>query len=401
MGAIESDPRLSDITVKAPLHSSMKGIEEHASRGEVLIAHSLMSTQTDRVYNNVRRIRERFGDKIHIVGGGPHASIRPGELIEVGFDFVIVGEGEKKFTDLLYYLQREKDPSELDGVITEPQKNYPHPKDFKPIDLDTYPPFALKSNIVGPIEVTRGCPFHCKFCSTPFLTGGVVRHRSISNIVEWLKQAVEKSGFERTWFMSPNALCYGGRGRRLELEKLEELLRRTSSIEGLNDIYFGSFPSEVRPEFVTKAALEVLRQYVANSSLQIGIQSGSNRILQEVNRHHTVEEGISAAETALDCGFTPNIDMIFGFPNEASQEQEMSVDLCYDLIEMGASVHAHVFMPLPGSAYEYMLPGKLTDATRKHLGDLARRGLVTGSWGNQEEIAKRLASQFRIDIAKS
>jgi B12-binding domain/radical SAM domain protein len=222
-----------------------------------------------------------------------------------------------------------------------------------------------------------------------------VRHRSIESVINWLKLAVERSGFERTWFLSPNALCYGGHGRRAEPEKLEELLKAATSIDGLEEVYFGSFPSEVRPEFVTKSILEMLRNYVANDTLQIGLQSSSNRVLKLVNRHHTVEQGMDAVRTALETGFIPHVDMIFGLPGETKEELHASVELCHELVEMGAKTHGHVFMPLPGSAYEDSQPGKLDSESRRQLGELSRRKDMTGSWSTQEGIAEYLWSQSK------
>ena len=155
-------------------------------------------------------------------------------------------------------------------------------------------------------------------------------------------------------------------------------------------MFFGSFPSEVRPEFVTHSILEMLRSYVANDTLQIGLQSSSNRVLKSVNRHHTVEQGMDAIRTALDAGFVPHVDMIFGLPGETKEELRESVKLCYDLVEMGAKTHGHVFMPLPGSAYENMPGGKLDPESRRLLGELSRRKDMTGSWSTQERIAEYL-----------
>ncbi|MHA2047584.1 MAG: TIGR04013 family B12-binding domain/radical SAM domain-containing protein [Candidatus Thorarchaeota archaeon] len=357
------------------------------------LAHSVMSTQTDRVYGEVKEIREKIGKSITMIGGGPHASARPQELLENGFDFVVVGEGEKTFPELLWYLINDRDPHDIQGVVGENSVDCPRPRDLTPVDLNEYPPFALGLNILGPVEITRGCPYSCKFCCTPFLTGGRVRHRSTSSVVKWLKRAVEKSGFDRTWFLSPNALSYGGSGRTLEYDKVEVLLKAVSTIEGLDEVYFGSFPSEVRPEFVNKPVLEMMKQYVANEALQIGLQSSSNRVLKMINRHHTMEEGMSAIRTALDCGFVPHVDMIFGLPGETIDEMHESVELCYTLAEMGAKTHGHVFMPLPGSAYEKMPPGRLDQESRRRLGELSRKKLLTGSWSAQESLAKDLASQ--------
>jgi B12-binding domain/radical SAM domain protein len=383
---------LIDLEIEAPLDVTDEQIERALKRGNVVIAHSVMSTQTERVYAEVRRIRKRFGDAVKFIGGGAHASARPMDMLEQGFDYVVIGEGESSFPELLLRLSEGKNPESLKGVVGHDSAEMPLPRELPPVDLNTYPPFALGKNIVGPIEVTRGCPFSCKFCATPFLTGGRVRHRSVENVVNWLKQAVEKRGFERTWFLSPNALSYGGRGRRAEPEKIEALLKGATSVEGLEEVFFGSFPSEVRPEFVTKPLLEMMRSFVANKTLQIGLQSSSNRMLKLMNRHHTVEEGMRAIVTALDTDFTPHVDMIFGLPRETIKERHESIELCQELAEMGAKIHGHVFMPLPGSEYEKKPPGKLDSESRRLLGDLSRRKILTGSWGSQEEWADKLAS---------
>lgn len=219
-----------------------------------------------------------------------------------------------------------------------------------------------------------------------------MRHRSVDKVVAWLTRAVNTSGFERTWFLSPNALSYGGRGRSVESDKLELLLRQTTSIDGLREVFFGSFPSEVRPEFVTKDVLEMMRQYVANDTLQIGLQSSSDRVLKLANRHHSVEDGLKAIHDALDCGFIPHVDMIFGLPGETPEERHASIELCQELHNMGAKIHGHVFMPLPGSAFENERAGCLDPVSRSMLGELSRKGVMTGAWSAQERLAKELAS---------
>ena len=393
VGVVETDHRLTELAIEAPIEVSSRLVQKSVEKGPTILAHSVMSTQTDRIYKEVRDVREKFGDSITIVGGGAHASARPKELLENGFDYVVIGEGEETFPELLWYLMNDKDPNDIEGVVGEATQVCPKPRDLAPVDLDTHPPFALGMNIVGPIEVTRGCPYSCKFCCTPFLTGGRVRNRSIGSVVSWLSQAVKNSGFDRTWFLSPNALSYGGRGRTVESDKLEGLLKAVHKVEGLKEVFFGSFPSEVRPEFVTRPILEMMRNYVANKTLQIGLQSSSNRVLKLANRHHSVEDGLEAINAALDCGFIPHVDMIFGLPGETKKELHDSIDLCYSLAEIGAKIHGHVFMPLPGSAYENEAPGKLDSESRRLLGELSRKKLLTGSWSTQESMAESLSSR--------
>ncbi|MFW9845697.1 MAG: radical SAM protein [Candidatus Thorarchaeota archaeon] len=178
-------------------------------------------------------------------------------------------------------------------------------------------------------------------------------------------------------------------------DKLERLLKSASSVEGLEEVFFGAFPSEVRPEFVSKPILEMMRSYVANDTLQIGLQSASDRVLELSNRHHTVQEGLDAINIALDCGFVPHVDMLFGLPGESEKELGASIDVCQALSNLGAKVHGHVFMPLPGSAFENMPPGRLDQDSRGKLGELSRKGILTGSWSTQETMAQRLAEGTR------
>lgn len=397
IGSLEADQRLADIQIEAPIEIAIDVIEESIKNGPTIIAHSVMSTQWRRVYREVQQARKRFGNDVVIIGGGAHATIRPKELLKNGFDYVVIGEGERIFPELVWSLMNGYDPLNIEGVVGKDSDHFPLPKELPIVNLDDYPPFALGMNIVGPVEVTRGCPFQCKFCCTPVLTGCKVRHRSVESITKWLKLAVEKSGFTRTWFLSPNALSYGGIGRKPEPEKLERLLRETSKVEGLEEIYFGSFPSEVRPEFVTKPILDLLRGYVANATLQIGLQSSSDKVLKLANRHHTVEQGIEAVRIALDTGFTPHVDMIFGLPGETIDDLHKNVELCYTLVEMGAKTHGHVFMPLPGSAYENMPPSKLDAESRRLLGELSRKKDLTGSWSTQEKLAQDLSNMDKLD----
>lgn len=391
LGAVETDPRLADLQVEAPSHLTVEHVRTQAEAGPVILAFSVMSTQLQRVTREVRKLRRELGKSVSIVAGGPHASTRPRDLLNSGVDYVVVGEGEYAFPELLSQLMNGGSPESVRGVVTESTEKIPTPRSLPKVQLDSYPPFAVGLNLVGPVEVTRGCPFRCRFCATPFLTGGSVRHRSVEQVVHWLQMAVEKRGFRRTWFLSPNALCYGGTGRKLETAKLERLLHETSEIESLREIFFGAFPSEVRPEFVTRDALVMMRQYVANKSIQIGLQSGSDRVLEVSNRHHTVQQGIDAVRTALDCGFVPHVDIIFGLPGEVPDDVQRSLDVCQSVIDMGGRIHSHVFMPLPGSDFEDMPPGRLDASTRHFLGEMSTKGLLTGSWSQQERLGQSLS----------
>ena len=150
-----------------------------------------------------------------------------------------------------------------------------------------------------------------------------------------------------------------------------------------SNIYFGTFPSEVRPEFICREALEIVGDYCRNTKLHFGAQSGSDRILEQLQRGHSVSDVVSAVELCHEHGITPVVDFILGLPFETEEDQLKSLDLIRWISKYG-HIHVHQFLPLPGTALSGTLPGPIINEVQQVLGNLALRGKVTGSWCDHE-----------------
>ncbi|MDK2987563.1 MAG: hypothetical protein PWQ47_701 [Methanothermococcus sp.] len=323
-----------------------------------IIIYSFMTLQREEVIEEVKKIRETKKDVI-LIAGGPHPSGNPEDTLKIGFNHVIIGEGEITLPKLIESLKKgENVKNIIKGEPVENLDNY----------NETYP--------LSPIEITRGCPYNCRFCQTPQIFGKKVRHRSIDNIVK----SVKTMGDIR--FVTPNALCYGSSdGTKPNIEKLEKLLKNLYEIK--NRLFFGTFPSEVRPEFVKKETLEVLVKYCDNKYLHFGAQSGSNEILKFIRRGHTVEDVLNAVDLCKEYGLIPKVDFIFGFPGENEDQRKESIDLMDYISKKNGKIHAHYFMPLPGTYFEDSKPTELDAYTFKILGKMAKKGQISGSWGHQ------------------
>ena len=291
--------------------------------------------------------------------GGPHATACPHEVARYA-DYVVAGEGEFTLPRLLANLE-EGEEGPVPGVVT---KTGSLPSDHA-VRLDAFPPFSVMK---GYIEISRGCPFGCAFCQTPRIFGSVMRHRSIAAIATFARR------YRDIRLVSPNALAYGSDGRRPRLEKVEKLL---ASLEG--NIYFGTFPNEVRPEFLTGDALELIGRSCANTRIAFGIQSGSDRVLERIGRGHTVADGIQAVELCRDGGFTPVVDLIMGFPFETEEDEAATLELIRWVVRSGR-VRLHAFIPLPGTPLAGTSPRPVSPRAEQLLGKLALEGKLTGSW---------------------
>jgi len=340
-----------------------------------IMIYSFTTRQAAKVFKEI----ESAGTDSIFIAGGPHPSGCPEETLEY-FDYVVIGEGEETLPELVRVLKEGGDPGEVKGIayknpdtgriIQTPER--PH------VNLDSYPCFDPKK-LRAPIEISRGCPWGCKYCQTPRLFGREVRHRSIDSI---LKNA---QYYDDLRFIASNAFAYGSDGIHPRFEKVEKLL---SALHELPDkkIFFGTFPSEVRPEFVTEESVELVRKYCANDSLSLGAQSGSDRILKEIRRGHTVEDSISAVECCLENEIVPAVDFIFGLPTETEEDQEKSLELVRWICKKGGTVRAHYMTPLPGTPYASAAPSEVSDHVRKELGKLALGGKLTGYWEKHRKV---------------
>ena len=297
-----------------------------------------------------------------VIAGGPHPSALYQEVL-CDADYVVVGEGERALPLLLDALTNGADTSKVPGVASA--SGYQQPGYM--VRLDAFPSF---SQMKGYIELSRGCPHNCGYCQTPRLHGHCMRHRSRESVVSLAKR------YHDARFVTPNAFAYGSSdGLHPDCDKLERLLRSLPD----NAVYLGTFPSEVRPEFVTAGTAELVVQYCANKNLHFGAQSASDAILSKLRRGHTVSAVWDALDICRDFHLRPVVDVIFGFPFETDEDEEATLAFVKEVSRFG-KVHVHYFSPLAGTPLSDAVPREVLPEVDRELGRLALHGQVTGYW---------------------
>jgi len=262
-----------------------------------------------------------------------------------------------------------------------------------PVDLDRVLPSSVGYRRFGPLEITRGCPWTCRYCQTPYLFGSLRRHRSVETVLRYAEMG-KRQGLRDLRFVTPDAFAYGSEGKHPNLEALEILLKAVGEIYGKERVYLGSFPSEVRPDTVSEEAVELVTTYATNDNLVIGAQSGSDGVLDLMHRGHRVEDVYRAVEIVTRAGLIANVDVIFGLPGETAADAKLTLNMMDLLTAMGARIHSHTFMPLAGTPLADAPPGVVDRETRNALGRLAGEGKQFGSWAQQERLGRELV-RFR------
>jgi B12-binding domain/radical SAM domain protein len=364
------------------------------SNNKIIVGISFFTSQLFETQDMVQKIKSKYKERCLLVAGGSHPTGDPYGTLIMGFDIVVVGEGEKTIIELMQNIRTDENLNKVKGIAYMNEDNeYTYTGKSPFIDLNNYPPFPVINTRYGAIEITRGCPYVCYFCQTPYIIGTTPRHRSIENICKYVKELHKHYG-DRTdvRFITPNAFSYGSEdGKSLNLEKLENLLINIRHIIGIKGrIYLGTFPSEVRPEHVTQDTLNLVLKYGNNDNITIGAQSGSQKILDLCHRGHTVEDVCRAVDLTLKNNININVDFIFGLPGEQDEDVIQTINLMKHLSNKGARIHAHAFIPLPQTPFSKEIPKKINDIYKKEIGKLISKGLAFGNWRSQEKLAKRI-----------
>ena len=395
-GALSTNPRTRDVPLV--FANGVDAVAEAvtaalAAGRRVLVGWSFYSPDFALLRDELRQVRALVDDpRARHVAGGVHASASPEETLRAGFDLVAVGEGEQLVQDLVVALQDGAPLEDVGGVASLQGDALRKNGRADRIELDDYPPFGPEHGRFGPIEITRGCVYACRFCQTPYFAGANFRHRSVANVREWARYLVGR-GFRDYRFLTPTSMSYGTRTAEPDLDAIEALLGGVREDIGPDrKLWFGTFPSEVRPEHVSHDGLRLLKKYASNRTLIVGGQSGSDRVLQHSARGHDAATVERAVALCLEHGFVPHVDFLFGMPEEGPEDVEATLQQMDRLVAAGAKVHGHTFMPLPGTPFRRAAPGALTPEVRLRLKNLASKGSLYGQWEQQEQVAQELAA---------
>jgi B12-binding domain/radical SAM domain protein len=391
LGAVETDPRTRNLPV-----ALAEGVDEtvaavraaRAAGRRPVVAWSFFTASFPDVARELAAVRDATAGSgaLHLAGG-PHASGDPAGTLDAGFALAAVGEGEGTLPAVLAAVAAGADPRGVPGLAWREDGQLRSSGRARAVDLDAVPPCAPRTRRIGPIEITRGCVWACRFCQTPFLFRARFRHRTLGEVRRWVRFHAAIAARDIR-FLTPSALSWGSDGPGCDVDAIEALLAAAREEAGPERrLFFGSFPSELRPEHVSSRALALVRRYCDNRAVIVGAQSGSERLLAAMGRGHGTDDVRRAVALAREAGLDASVDFVIGLPGEDEDDRAATRALMAELAGKGARVHAHAFMPLPGTPWARATPGRLDPATAALLERLASAGRAHGQWKRQERLA--------------
>lgn len=311
-------------------------IEAINRRRPALVGLSFLSTTSYPYAKILARQIRAVNSQTKLAFGGVFASLNA-SLVKLQcpeVDFVCRGDGEQLILDLL---ERLDDPAEVSGVtwakdgkvIQNPNRvmernldQWPFP-DRESLDLDfveSMPldvPAVLSMERFTTMQTSRGCPWPCVFCDIPIFNEGKWRARSPQHVVAELKH-LEEQGYGSVYFVDDHfllqpkridAICKGINHERLSIQW---------GIEGRVD----SVAQHLFPAMANAHCRTVM----------FGIESGSQKILDRLQKEQTLEEVETAVKNAKKAG----IEIVHGFftvgnPDETVEDMNATFDFASKL----------------------------------------------------------------------
>jgi tRNA-2-methylthio-N6-dimethylallyladenosine synthase len=273
-------------------------------------------------YNAVKRINSKM--KVGVLGCMAERLKEKFLDEEKIVDLVVGPDAYKDLPNLLLEVEEGRDAI---NVILSKDETY---GDISPVRL-------MSNGITALVSITRGCDNMCTFCVVPF-TRGRERSREPQSIMNEIQDLWHK-GFKEITLLGQNVdsyLWYGG-GLKKDFENASTMQKATAiDFDQLLEMVAVGFPkmrirfSTSNPQDMHESVLHVIAKHNnICKHIHLPVQSGSNRILKEMNRLHTREEYMALIDKIKMIIPNSSIsqDMIAGFPSETEQDHQDTLSL--------------------------------------------------------------------------
>lgn len=304
------------------------------------------------VYKISEIIKEIYPHTL-IIAGGIHPTILPERTMREGekIDFIVIGEGEITFAELLGALKNgQKEFSNISGLCWR-EKNkiivnqrreliknlneLPFPaRDI--FNLKLYysaPTKKVSEENASPIVTSRGCPFNCIHCPSRIIWSGNLRYRTADNVVSEIEECINKYNLREFNFFDDTFTV--NRGRVIEIcdKIIEKKLR----------IYWVCFS---RANTIDDELVEVMEK-AGCRKISFGLESGNQKILDLMGKKTTIEQGRKAVEITKKHKLEAHATFMLGNVGETARTIKETINFAKNLNLDNATFF--ITCPFPGT----------------------------------------------------
>jgi anaerobic magnesium-protoporphyrin IX monomethyl ester cyclase len=279
-------------------------------------------------------LSKRLPDTI-LVLGGYHATFAAERILRAypHIDYIVKGEAEEAFVELLSALKAGKEPVHVQGISYLKEGRH-HSNQIAIVkDLDSLPPIdrdmlrgveygyslqgiPLTFGKFTTISTSRGCPHDCSYCSCATFSLRKWRYRSAENVVAEMKE-LSRAGYKNVVLVDDNFTQKADR-----VKQICEGIRR----EGIRmRFYCEGRVNNASPELMRtmkKAGFDVM---------YFGAESGCQKVLDYFNKNIRPEQTVQAVEAAKQANMIVVTSFILGAPGETMEDKQQTIGFIHSL----------------------------------------------------------------------
>ncbi len=278
---------------------------------------------------------------------GADATDHYAEYLEQGADHVLLGEGEETLLELLNQLSAGKDAGQVIGLASHSKLHPSRRPDISNLDALPFPAWDLvdiqkykkiwrehhgyySMNMV----TTRGCPFHCNWCAKP-IWGQRYNSRSPENVAAEMKWLKENFAPDHIWF-ADDILGL----RPTWLERFADAAQQLDAVMPFKCLQRADLVNEKTATALAKAGCK---------TVWLGAESGSQKILDAMEKGDKVEDIYRAAALLHENGIQVGFFLQFGYPGEQWEDVQKTLKMVREC--MPDDIGISVSYPLPGTIF--------------------------------------------------
>jgi len=352
-------PRILDLDMENMTREQV--VSYVSSMSPKVIGMTAFTSTVKVAYRLLAAIKKAVPNALTVIGG-PHVTFLPDEAVsQEGVDVAALGEGEETLNDLIGAYESGKPLEDVRGIafkkgdqmkLTQPRPMIENLDEvpFPARDLVSYERYRFNGVLEAPIMTTRGCTFRCQYCSSSEMMGRRYRMRSVQNVIDEIREVQEKYHVRDIEFIDDTFTLNMKRAsqvmRSIVNEKLDIKLALSSRVNTINEELMKDLKNG------------------GTTNMYFGVESGSQRVLDLMQKGIKLEQAESAVNLAKKYNVGVLCSYIIGFPGETPEEMDQTIKFSVKLNSDYAQYS--ILTPFPGTPIYY---------------DLDKRGLIaTKDW---------------------
>ncbi len=345
--------RIIDCTMEEdPLRKVAEGLDDIAGVGI-----SCMTTQLPHALRIAELVKSRR-PQTPVIFGGVHPTLYPLQVVQdAHVDYCVISEGEVSLTLLLRALENgmHKEIERIPGIAFKDERGEPRVNQpLEPFEYAHMPPFDYgliapgvidayrRSNTYFPLLTSRGCPYRCAFCINVVTRNTRWRAFGAERCVSEIER-IRSLGFSKIWFWDENFFT--------DKRRLQSILTLIESKDLRIDAWSEGRANYFKEGYLDDVLLSRLKG-CGFTRFGLGIESGSQRILDYLQKDITVDEVKAAARACARAGIRLTCSFMIGVPGETRQDMSQTLDLMGEIVRITGTAGISgpiLYRPYPGS----------------------------------------------------